>query len=52
MDFLDAFLVVSGFGLIWLVINMIVADLKRRGRIKAYLPIEYYKSDKGWWKNW
>jgi len=52
MGLIEAVLLVSGFGLIWLVINLILAYRQKKNKIVPYIPVEYYKNDKGWWKNW
>lgn len=46
------FAVGTVFGL-FLAINYVIYKVKKnRKEFLNTLPIEYYESDKGWWKNW
>lgn len=53
MSLIEAVLLVAGFGLIWLTLNLIIRELaNRKQEIAKYVPVEYYGRDKGWWKKW
>ena len=52
MSLIEAILFVGGVFLIWLTINLIIWDRQRKNKITPYVPVEYYKAEKGWWKKW